>query len=62
MLGEHTDDIMGDLISTRSIAYNDDNLGHLNRCGMCIADHNQNILQFSSEIKKRIYYCAFQKF
>jgi hypothetical protein len=57
MLGERSNTIMGNLISDGSIdlVHGDDILENLNRCGMCIADRNQNRLYFASEIMRVFY-------
>jgi hypothetical protein len=57
MLGKRSNAIMGNLIFDGSIDLvdGDDTLGNLNRCGMCIADRNQNRLYFASEIMRVFY-------
>ena len=54
MLGEKSNDSMESLISHGSIDFEDGDKT-LNRCGMCIADKNQNRLYFVYEIMRVFY-------
>jgi hypothetical protein len=55
MLGGDTDRIMQRLILNDFIKLNEDKLIDLHRSGICIADHTERTLRFSSEIM-RIFY------
>jgi hypothetical protein len=63
MLGERTDAIMSTLISDGSIDLvdGDQALEDLNRCGMCIADRDEQRLCFSSEIMRVFYRKLYYK-